>query len=74
MERWRDQDKAQAGHAYLNIARPAIKRHLQTDNLAVLSKKLLQIFFAGLFMDVGDGDDPAFDTADGDGAGGGARF
>ncbi len=46
---------------------------MQVLDLAVFAEELLEVFFAGFFVDVGDDDDPAFDAADGDGAGGGAR-
>ena len=47
---------------------------MQILNVPPFAKHLLQVFLAGFFVDVGDEDDPAFDGADGDGAGGGAGF
>ena len=44
---------------------------MQILNIAVLAKQFLEVLLAGLLVDVGDEDDPAFDGADGDGAGGG---
>ena len=39
---------------------------MQVLDLAVFAKQLLQIFFAGFFVHVGDEDDPAFDGTHGD--------
>lgn len=44
---------------------------MQVLNGAVFAKELVQVFFAGFFVHVGYEDYPAFDGADGDGAGGG---
>lgn len=42
---------------------------MQVFNSAVFAKELVEVFFAGFFVHVGYEDYPAFDGADGDGAG-----
>ena len=47
---------------------------MQILDFPELSKQLLQIFFTGFLMDVGDQNNPAFDGPYSDGAGGSAGF
>ena len=60
------QNLQENAQAYLDVPCPPIQVHMQILDLAVFAKELLQILLAGLFMDIGDENDPAFDRADGD--------
>lgn len=45
---------------------------MQILDVSILAKHVLNVFFRGLFVDVGHNDDPAFDTPDGGGVLGGS--
>jgi len=59
---------------YLDVPRPSVQIQVQVLDLAPLAKKLVDVFFAGFLVDVGDYDNPAFDAADCDSVGCGERF
>ncbi len=59
---------------YLDITRPSIEIHMQVLDLAKVGKFVAHVFLGRFFVHVAHDDDPAFDGADGDGAGVRARI
>lgn len=47
---------------------------MQVLDVAILSEQVVQVLLRRFLVDVSREDDPAFDAADGDGVGGGARI
>jgi hypothetical protein len=62
------------GEAYLYVACSPIEVEMEVLDVSPLAKQILQILLAGFLMDIGNHDDPAFYTADGNGAKGSTSF
>jgi hypothetical protein len=52
--------------ANLDVACPPVQVEVQVFDFAPLSKHVLDVIFAGLFVDVGDDDNPPFNAPHGD--------
>lgn len=55
--------------AYLDITTPSVQVEVQVLDFAVFAKLVVYGLLVGFFVDVSDDYDPAFDGADGGGAG-----